>query len=254
MAYVYGHLRLDKHEIFYIGIGHNKDKKYERAYLKAKRNNFWLNIINKTKHKVIILVDNLTWEEACKKEIELISLYGRRDLGLGTLVNLTNGGDGTDGRIVGDKTKLKISQTLKEKNYKHVAKLKLENVIDICDKLVLGFTSFDLKKIYPVLTNSMLNQIRRKKTWKEITSKYDFPKLKKIISEETKTKISAKLIGKCFNKVKKIKCLNDNKIFKSVKEASIFYKIGKQSIYNCINKRCKTVRINRKNTYIFIEI
>jgi hypothetical protein len=40
------------------------------------------------------MCDDLTWEESCEKEIELIALYGRRDLGLGTLVNLTNGGEG----------------------------------------------------------------------------------------------------------------------------------------------------------------
>lgn len=37
----------------------------------------------------------MTWEEACEKEKELISKIGRRDLGLGTLVNMTDGGDGT---------------------------------------------------------------------------------------------------------------------------------------------------------------
>jgi hypothetical protein len=36
----------------------------------------------------------LSWEEACEKEIELIEMYGRRKLGEGTLVNLTEGGQG----------------------------------------------------------------------------------------------------------------------------------------------------------------
>jgi len=39
------------------------------------------------------MVDNLNWEDACKKEIEFIELYGRRDLNKGTLVNLTDGGE-----------------------------------------------------------------------------------------------------------------------------------------------------------------
>ena len=35
--------------------------------------------------------------DACKKETEFIALYGREDLNLGTLTNLTNGGDGMIG-------------------------------------------------------------------------------------------------------------------------------------------------------------
>jgi uncharacterized protein involved in tellurium resistance len=35
---------------------------------------------------------NTIWEEACKKETFFISYYGRKDLGLGSLVNMTDGG------------------------------------------------------------------------------------------------------------------------------------------------------------------
>lgn len=97
MAYIYKHTRVDKGEIFYIGIG-NQDK-YKRAFVTQKRNKFWKNVVSKTEYIVEIIEDGLTWEEACKKEIELIKFYGRRDLRLGTLVNLTDGGDGTIGII-----------------------------------------------------------------------------------------------------------------------------------------------------------
>jgi hypothetical protein len=92
MAYVYRHIRLDKNEPFYIGIG--KDDTYKRAYQssKTKRSDFWHNIASKG-YEVEILMDNLTWEQACEKEKEFISIYGRKDLGQGTLVNLTNGGE-----------------------------------------------------------------------------------------------------------------------------------------------------------------
>jgi hypothetical protein len=36
------------------------------------------------------------------KEKEFIQLYGRKDLGLGELVNMTDGGDGTIGRILSE--------------------------------------------------------------------------------------------------------------------------------------------------------
>lgn len=95
MVYLYRHIRLDKNEPFYIGIG--SDENYKRAYQKESRNKHWKNIVAKTLYEVEILLDNLTWEEACKKEIEFIALYGRNDLKQGSLVNMTNGGDGCVG-------------------------------------------------------------------------------------------------------------------------------------------------------------
>jgi hypothetical protein len=110
MAIVYRHIRLDNNEPFYIGIG----KGYKRAFEKQKRNNYWRNVVNKTDYKVDILFDDLTWEEAQLKEIEFINIYGRKDIKTGTLVNLTNGGEGCNGRIftqeqrrsIGDKNRI----------------------------------------------------------------------------------------------------------------------------------------------------
>ena len=92
MAYLYRHIRLDKNEPFYIGIG--SDEKYKRAYSKNDRNQHWHNIVNKIEYEVEIVLDELSWEEACNKEIEFIKIYGRKDLNEGTLVNMTDGGEG----------------------------------------------------------------------------------------------------------------------------------------------------------------
>jgi len=40
-------------------------------------------------------MDNLTWEQACEKEKEFISLYGRKNTKTGVLCNMTDGGEGT---------------------------------------------------------------------------------------------------------------------------------------------------------------
>jgi hypothetical protein len=97
MAYVYRHIRKDKNEVFYVGIGSDKD--YKRAHVTVRRNKFWTIINNKTDIKVEIIIDDIDWAEACRKEIEFIKIYGRRDLDEGTLVNLTDGGDGAVNRI-----------------------------------------------------------------------------------------------------------------------------------------------------------
>lgn len=93
MAYVYKHVRLDTNEVFYIGIG--IQDKYKRAFSKRSRNAFWKNITSKTEYLVEIISDNITWEEACIKEKQMILELGRRDLKLGSLVNMTDGGEGT---------------------------------------------------------------------------------------------------------------------------------------------------------------
>lgn len=114
MACVYRHIRLDKNEPFYIGIG----KTIKRAYSNKNRNKYWKNIVSKSGYEVDILFDDLSWDHACKKEIEFISLYGRNDLGNGPLVNMTNGGDGTLNIIVSEETKKKISQIHKGNKYR----------------------------------------------------------------------------------------------------------------------------------------
>jgi len=109
MAYLYRHIRLDKNEPFYIGIGSYP----KRAYSNRDRNKYWKNIVNNFGYEVDIVLDDLTWEEACKKEKEFISLYGRFQFG-GILCNMTDGGDGGFGVIVSEETKEKkriISKT-----------------------------------------------------------------------------------------------------------------------------------------------
>ena len=111
MAYVYRHIRLDKNEPFYIGIG----KTEKRAYEKIKRNQFWHNIIAKTDYEVEILFDNLTWEEAGEKEKEFIKLYGKRNSNNGTLVNITDGGGGILGARHNEESKRKIGKESKNR-------------------------------------------------------------------------------------------------------------------------------------------
>jgi hypothetical protein len=107
---VYRHIRLDTNQVFYIGIGTEK-----RPYSLNGRNTHWSKIVKKTDYRVDILFDDLTWEECCEKEKELISLYGRKDLGLGTLVNMTDGGEGNLGLIFSEEHKKKISESQKGK-------------------------------------------------------------------------------------------------------------------------------------------
>lgn len=104
-CYLYRHIRLDNNVPFYVGIG--SDINFKRAF-KKNRNKYWNNIVGKTKYEIEIMLTDLTWEEACKKECEFINLYGRMDLNLGTLCNMTNGGEGSLGKIPSNETRKKI--------------------------------------------------------------------------------------------------------------------------------------------------
>lgn len=123
MAYLYRHIRLDVNQPFYIGIGSDDD--FKRSREKSNRNKHWRNIVKNTSYDVDILMDGLSWEDACEKEKEFIKLYGRSDLKLGTLCNLTEGGEGVIGMKHSDETKRKISED--NKNPKRLA-MNMENL------------------------------------------------------------------------------------------------------------------------------
>ena len=91
---VYLHRKATDGIIFYVGIGEKR-----RPTSKQGRSDYWKNTVAKHGYTVQIVEKNLTWEEACESEIALIELIGRRDKGFGTLVNLTDGGEGGLGHI-----------------------------------------------------------------------------------------------------------------------------------------------------------
>lgn len=102
---LYMHTRKTDGGIFYIGIG-DKDRPTE----KSGRNDHWYNTVNLYDYDVTILVDGLTWEEACQLEINMIAFYGRRkpypnNPNYGCLVNMTDGGQGAKGREVSEETR-----------------------------------------------------------------------------------------------------------------------------------------------------
>ena len=108
MAVLYRHWRLDKNEVFYVGIG----KEESRAFDFRNRSKVWKGIKNRIEVDVEIVARDLSWSQACELEQLMIQEYGRFDLGTGRLVNLTDGGDGTFGVKQSDYTKRKRANSL----------------------------------------------------------------------------------------------------------------------------------------------
>lgn len=109
---LYFHINNITGEVFYVGIGNSK-----RPYNK-RRTKFWHNIVNKYGYDIIIEETGLSKEQACELEKYWINRIGRRDLGLGTLVNQTDGGDGFNNILFTEETrhKMSVSQIGKKRN------------------------------------------------------------------------------------------------------------------------------------------
>jgi len=112
MAYVYQHIRLDTNEVFYIGVAKRKG----RASDKNGRNKYWHHVVNKAGYSINIIAENLSYKSALQLEKNLINTIGRRDLGLGPLVNMTDGGEGSLGNIQSEKTRSKRRYSMHGKN------------------------------------------------------------------------------------------------------------------------------------------
>ena len=119
--YVYTHTRIGDALPFYVGKGFGK-----RAYRTSYRSKYWRNVA-KDGYDVRIEITDLSEDEAFQLEREIIKTYGRRDLGTGCLVNLTDGGEGPSGYIKSDDHKRKISEAAKGKTRSEKTKQKISD-------------------------------------------------------------------------------------------------------------------------------
>jgi hypothetical protein len=125
--YVYIYLNsLENNQPFYVGKGKGNRYKVHLTNTKEKIHNWSkYNLIQKIRQEkncnppIEIYRNNLSEEDALYLEAELIAFYGRKDNNTGTLLNLTDGGDGVGSYWLGKKrTKAnnqKISNSRKNK-------------------------------------------------------------------------------------------------------------------------------------------
>lgn len=112
--YVYLHRRNDTGTVFYVGKGslrtrRLRSKHYDRA-VAVHKNPWWLNTVAKAGGFTAEIVAHFATDfDAQEFEKALIAEYGRRNLGRGDLVNLTDGGDGHAGIVASDELRRKRS-------------------------------------------------------------------------------------------------------------------------------------------------
>lgn len=87
--YIYLHIKETTGEPFYLGKG----RRY-RDIQKHGRSGIWNNTVSKYGLDILKLEEGLTEQEVFEREKYWIKRIGRRDLGMGPLVNFTDGGEG----------------------------------------------------------------------------------------------------------------------------------------------------------------
>lgn len=211
-VYIYGLLDPISNQIRYIGKSVNTEYRYSchcNAQNKSRSGN-WIKSIRPLKPEMIILeevVDN--WQESEMFWIAYMKSLGAR------LTNVTNGGEGTHGRILSKEVKLKISKS----------------------------------KLGKQLSQESINKmIETKKNWSEEKKLQLSNKLsKRITSESTRKKMSASATLRHGNRPKKISNVSYDKNGLSAREKmSLAAKNRKHSEET--KAKISASRMNQKHT------
>lgn len=165
MYYVYEHYKKTDDEIFYVGIGRSINGQYTRASSNIKRNPHWHSVVNKHEFYHRIVFESADREEVCQKEIELILKYGRRDLGSGTLVNMTTGGEKTF-EMSKESVKNSVSKRIENGTYDKCAEIARHRMLTNNPWKGKTHDGFNKRKIYQYdsLTGNFIGE------WKSIRS------------------------------------------------------------------------------------
>ena len=140
-----------------------KGRKF-RAYQRHSRSRFWHSVVNHHGFDVEIVLRDVSESEAYLKEIELIALYGRRDKGLGSLVNLTDGGEGGCGFVLTEDQRIAMSKRMSGNNNPNSDKT-IWNFYNVKTKEIFVGTKFEMTKNHPEVSIGLLFSKGTTKRW-----------------------------------------------------------------------------------------
>lgn len=154
-------------EPFYVGKTNNLNNRKLSHFNESKgfldTNNHKCNIIRKLISLGLDLPFTIIKEfeneqEAFEYEKFLIKTIGRFDLGTGPLANKTDGGEGTTGRVVSDKTKKLLSLKMKER-LKHPAYQEFNKIASIKGAIASKLKPKEEFKTYIKVSDELQNKI-----------------------------------------------------------------------------------------------
>lgn len=216
--YTYIHYNAITNEPFYVGKG-----KDNRAWKSTSRSKYWSRVVKKYGYIVKIVEENLSEEEAYKKEKELIKLYGRRDLKTGILINMTDGGDGYTGGIITEELREKHRKNSTGRKHTEESKKKMSEAQkgrlpskeaiekSRLSRIGLKQTEESNKKRSDTLIGRLFDKDSRYKLSE---------KAKKVRTESEKKKMSESKLGKTpTSRNQLVKCKETGEIFVGIKSA-----------------------------------
>jgi len=210
----------------YIGISSNVYKRWSdryrgQAFSKAIKKHGWDNI----KHE--ILFKNLTLQEACDKEIELIKQYKTTDKKYG--YNVSSGGkiNFYPHSKASEETKKKMSEAQKKRYREHpLTQEQREKMAENCREIAR-------KRVYTPEMRKRMSDARKGKPHYYARGKIIEDWHKKLISEANSGSKNAK--------ARKVICLDTCKVYDTILEASKDTGCSSEGIGNvCGNRKIKT--------------
>lgn len=232
--FLYRHIRLDTNQPFYIGIGtkYEDSNKYEAEYKRAfevtNRSIWWKKVTNKTQYKVEILLESGDRKFIENKEIEFITLYGRKDLNKGNLVNLTDGGEGLINVIFTEERRKKVSASNTGKkrtneDKEKMSKIRLEDKVAMEKLAILQKTPKNKETI-----NKISNSLKNYFNLPGVREAHSLAK--KNISQETRDKMA-------FSNLHKKSIIDENgKIYNSISEYAKIHNLNRTYFNKKFNK------------------
>ena len=174
----------NNYQPFYVGKGKN-DRAWD--HLRLDKRNYFINklkgMISKGIQPIIGIYGGLDEEFAFFLEKELISHYGRRDIGTGCLCNMTDGGEGFSGGRHTEESKRKIAESNRNLDYVSIGK-----------KVSIALTG---KKLSPEHIEKIAAKKRGTAPWNkgktmddEFSKKVSEAQKGRVQSEEVKKKLS----------------------------------------------------------------
>lgn len=251
--YVYAYIRLDTNTYFYIGKG--TCRRYKRIDIN-NRNPHFVNIINKTDCKVVIIQDDLTQEEALNLERFMINLLiNKFDYSINIegferkkkhLTNMSLGGDGCTGYRHTEEQRIKMSEASKGRPSPMKGKNRPK---EECEKISANAKvnpNYGMKgKHHTEESRKKMSETKSEREYHyevsdEHKAKISASKMGHEVDDETRSKISNTLKGKMTGSKngnsKQIMCITTSEIFECSRDACKKYNLQPANLCRALKK------------------
>jgi hypothetical protein len=242
--YVYEHWRLDTNQCFYVGKGQGKRAWDMSCDGGTNSRNRWHKFLIKKLHPHGLLDVRLVFEKLKEDrafEIERERIAHWRGLGV-KLVNLTDGGEGSSGVIVGEETRRKLSAAVKGRKHTPEARAKISKAA-MGNKRGLGY------KRKPHEIAAIIARNTGKTMSSESREKMRAAKLGRPLSDEHKAKLKSILTEVYKDENLRKRCIASPEGIERARQANL----GKKQTAEHIEKKSNAIR-GRKNSEATIQL